>query len=42
VADEPEDEDALEKIEKLGELRDKGLISPEEFEAQKQKLPREV
>jgi hypothetical protein len=37
-----DEEDPLEKIEKLGELRDKGLITPEEFEAQKQRLLREV
>jgi hypothetical protein len=36
------EEDPLEKIEKLGELRDKGLITPEEFEQQKQRLLREV
>jgi hypothetical protein len=39
---EPGDEDPLEKIEKLGELRDKGLITPAEFEEQKQRLLREV
>ena len=37
-----DDEDPLEKIEKLGELRDKGLITSEEFEQQKQRLLREV
>ncbi|MEA2463525.1 MAG: hypothetical protein QOJ98_1272 [Acidobacteriota bacterium] len=38
----PEEEDPLEKIEKLGELRDKGLITPAEFEEQKARLLREV
>jgi hypothetical protein len=32
----------LAKIEKLGELRDKGLITDAEFEMQKQRLLREV
>jgi len=36
-ADEDED-DPLVKIEKLGKLRDRGLITPEEFEQQKQRL----
>jgi hypothetical protein len=36
------DEDPLEKIERLGELRDKGLITPAEFEEQKARLLREV
>ena len=36
------DEDPLAKIEKLGELRDKGLITEAEFEIQKQRLLREV
>jgi Short C-terminal domain len=40
VADEQED--AIEKIEKLGELRDKGLITAEEFEAQKKRLLDEI
>jgi hypothetical protein len=34
--------DPLEKIEKLGELRDKGLITEAEFQMQKQRLLREV
>lgn len=33
---------ALEKIEKLGELRSKGLITEAEFEVQKQKLLRDL
>jgi hypothetical protein len=37
-----DDGDPLEKIEKLGELRDKGLITEAEFEVQKQALLREV
>jgi hypothetical protein len=37
-----DDDDPLEKIEKLGELRDKGLITPAEFEEQKARLLREV
>jgi hypothetical protein len=36
AADDPGD--AFEKIEKLGELRDKGLITPAEFEEQKHRL----
>ena len=36
------DPDALEKIEKLGELRAKGLITEAEFEVQKQKLLRDL
>jgi len=36
------DGDPLAKIEKLGELRDKGLITEAEFEIQKQRLLREV
>lgn len=36
------DEDPLEKLEKLGELRDRGLISAEEFEAKKKELLKEV
>ena len=36
------DDDPLAKIEKLGVLRDKGLITPEEFETQKQRLLRDV
>src|SRR3954447_1971183 len=34
--------DSLAKIEKLGDLRDKGLITEAEFEVQKQRLLREV
>lgn len=33
-----ESEDPLEKIEKLGQLRDRGLLTPAEFEAQKKRL----
>ena len=36
------EEDPLKKIEKLGELREKGLITDAEFEMQKQRLLREV
>jgi hypothetical protein len=36
------DEDPLEKIAKLGQLRDRGLLTPEEFEAQKKRLLDEV
>jgi hypothetical protein len=38
----PDGEDPLEKIAKLGELRDRGLVSPEEFEAQKKRLLAEL
>jgi hypothetical protein len=31
-------DDPLDKIAKLGELRDRGLVTPEEFEAQKKRL----
>jgi phosphoribosylaminoimidazole carboxylase (NCAIR synthetase) len=41
VADDG-DEDALEKIEKLAELRDRGILTAEEFEAQKKRLLNEV
>ena len=37
-----EAEDAFEKIAKLGELRDRGLITPEEFEQQKRRLLGEI
>jgi hypothetical protein len=37
-----EDDDPLDRIAKLGELRDKGLITPEEFEAQKKRLLSEL
>lgn len=33
-----ENKDALAKLERLGRLRDKGVISQEEFEVQKQKI----
>jgi hypothetical protein len=33
-----EDDDPLERIAKLGQLRDQGLVTPEEFEAQKKRL----
>jgi len=36
------DEDALEKIEKLAGLRDRGILTAEEFEAQKKRLLNEV
>jgi len=36
------DEDALEKIEKLAALRDRGILTAEEFEAQKKRLLNEV
>lgn len=39
----PDDEgDPLDRIAKLGELRDRGLITPEEFEAQKKRLLAEL
>ena len=41
-ASEDEDEDALEKIEKLARLRDQGVVTPDEFEAQKKRLLNEV
>jgi hypothetical protein len=37
-----DDDDPLAKIAKLGELRDQGLITPEEFETQKQRLLGEI
>ena len=37
-----DDEDALEKIAKLAEMRDKGIVTPEEFEEQKRRLLNEV
>jgi hypothetical protein len=40
VADD--EDDPLTKIAKLGELRDKGLVTPEEFEAQKKRLLSEL
>jgi hypothetical protein len=33
-----DDDDPLDKIAKLGELRDQGIVTPEEFEAQKKRL----
>jgi hypothetical protein len=36
------DGDPLERIAKLGQLRDQGLVTPEEFEAQKRRLLDEV
>jgi hypothetical protein len=36
------EEDPLEKIAKLGQLRDRGLLTPEEFEAQKKRLLGEI
>jgi hypothetical protein len=37
-----DEDDPLDRIAKLGELRDKGLITPEEFEAQKKRLLTEL
>lgn len=37
-----EDGDPLEKIAKLGRLRDQGLVTAEEFEQQKQRLLKEI
>ena len=44
MASPPDDDegDPLERIAKLGELRDKGLITAEEFEAQKKRLLAEL
>jgi hypothetical protein len=42
VPDPEPDGDPLEKIEKLGELRDKGLITEAEFQIQKARLLRDV
>jgi hypothetical protein len=36
------EEDPLEKIAALGKLRDRGLVTPEEFEAQKKRLLGEI
>jgi hypothetical protein len=36
------DEDPIDKIAKLAQLRDRGLVTPEEFEAQKKRLLDEV
>jgi hypothetical protein len=36
------DDDPLEKIAALGKLRDRGLVTPEEFEAQKKRLLDEI
>jgi hypothetical protein len=38
----PAEEDPLENIAKLGQLRDRGLLTPEEFEAQKKRLLGEI
>jgi hypothetical protein len=38
----PDADDPLDKIAKLGELRDRGIVTPEEFEAQKKRLLDEV
>ena len=35
-------EDPLEQIARLGQLRDRGLVTPEEFEAQKKRLLGEI
>jgi hypothetical protein len=37
-----DDGDALEKIAKLAQLRDQGIVTPEEFEEQKKRLLNEV
>jgi hypothetical protein len=37
-----DDEDPLEKIEKLAQLRDRGIITAEDFDAQKKRLLNEV
>jgi hypothetical protein len=34
--------DAIEQIRRLGELRDAGLLTPEEFEAKKAELLRRI
>jgi hypothetical protein len=36
------DQDALDKIAKLAEMRDRGIVTPEEFEEQKRRLLNEV
>jgi hypothetical protein len=41
-ADDDDDEDPLAKIERLGQLRDRGLITQEEFDEQKRRLLGEV
>jgi hypothetical protein len=38
----PTAEDPLEKIAKLGQLRDRGLVTPEEFEKEKKRLLGEI
>jgi hypothetical protein len=32
------EDDVITKLEKLGQLRDQGVLSPDEFEAQKQRV----
>ena len=34
----PAEEDPIERLEKLGELRDKGVLTEQEFEAQKTRI----
>jgi len=41
-AEEPDDEDPISQIERLGELAKKGFISQEEFESKKQELLKQV
>ena len=38
VAAKPAEEDVIDKLSRLGELRDKGVLTDEEFTAQKAKL----
>lgn len=35
---DPPEEDYIEELERLGELRDKGILTDEEFEAQKKQI----
>jgi hypothetical protein len=35
---DPEEDDYIEELERLADLRDKGIITDEEFEAKKQEL----
>ncbi len=37
-ADPPEEDDYIEELERLADLREKGIITDEEFEAKKQQL----
>lgn len=38
AADVPSSDDAMEQLRKLGELRDAGVLTPEEFDAKKTEL----